>query len=231
MTPSPPSGEETLEPGFLEQLLPGDREALYARGTRRRYASGAMLFHEGERSDHVMAVLSGRVKVSYFTPDGKEVVLAVRGAGELMGELSALDGDTRSASATALEPVEAVILRADEFTTFLASNPRTAMLMLRMVSRRLRDADRKRIEFAAHDSVGRVARRLVELAERYGEKGPDGLVIRLPLSQQELAGWTGSSREAVSKALQTLRGRGWIETGRRQIIVRDLAALEERAKS
>jgi len=226
-----PGSDIDGEPVFLEQLTAEEREQFFARGTRRRYPSGAMLFHEGERSDHVMAVLSGRVKISYFTPDGKEVVLAVRGAGDLLGELSAIDGETRSASATALDPVDAVVVRADQFNEFLASSPRTAMFMLRTVSRKLRDADRKRIEFAAQDSIGRVARRLVELADQYGEPCDEGIAIGLPLSQQELAGWTGSSREAVSKALQTLRARGWIETGRRQIVVRDLAALEQRANA
>jgi CRP-like cAMP-binding protein len=227
---TPTIEDDGVERGFLEQLEPAELEALRAAGTRRRYPAGAMLFHEGERSDYVIAVFAGRVKISYYTADGKEVVLGVRGGGELLGEMSALDGETRSASASALEPVDAVVLRAEEFTQFLSANPRTAFLLLRMVSRRLRDADRKRIEFAAHDSIGRVARRLVELADRYGERTDDGVVIKLPLSQQELAGWTGSSREAVSKALQALRARGWIETRRRQIVVRDMDALADRAR-
>jgi CRP-like cAMP-binding protein len=227
--PEDDQNEDGSEMAFLDHLEPDELESLRGRGTRRRYPTGSMLFHEGERSDYVMAVISGRVKISYFTADGKEVVLAVRGAGDLLGELSAIDGETRSATASALEPVDAVVLRAEEFTDFLGSYPRLALLMLRMVSRKLRDADRKRIEFTAHDSIGRVAKRLVELADRYGEPTDDGIVIKLALSQQELAGWTGSSREAVSKALQALRARGWIETRRRQIVVRDLQALTDRS--
>jgi CRP-like cAMP-binding protein len=98
-----------------------------------------------------------------------------------------------------------------------------------MLSSRLRDADEKRVEFAAYDSVGRVARRLVEMAGRFGD--PEGLGVRitLPLTQEELAGWTGSSREAVSKALQALRDRGLIETKRRAVTVLDLEGLTRRA--
>jgi len=231
VTPVNNDNGDDAEMAFLDHLQPDELDVLRSRGTRRRYTTGAMLFHEGERSDYVMAVLSGRVKISYFTADGKEVVLGVRGAGDLLGELSAIDGETRSATASAMEPVEAVVLRAEEFTDFLGSYPRVALLLLRTVSRKLRDADRKRIEFSAHDSIGRVAKRLIELAERYGEHTADGIVIKLALSQQELAGWTGSSREAVSKALQSLRARGWIETRRRQIVVRDIDALTDRASS
>jgi CRP-like cAMP-binding protein len=100
---------------------------------------------------------------------------------------------------------------------------------MRMLVTRLRDADSKRVEFTAFDTVGRVARRLVELAERFGTASDDRVEIALALSQEELAGWTGSSREAVSKALQSLRGRGWIETKRRGITILDLDALRKRS--
>lgn len=188
-----------------------------------------MLFHEGDRSDWVAVLLEGQVKASYFTRDGKEVVLAVHGAGALIGELSAIDGDPRSATVTAIEPTEALLLGVEEFTDFLQRHPKASLLLLRMLTHRLRDSDRKRIEFTAHDSVGRVAGRLVELADRFGEASEGGLRIRLALSQEELAGWTGSSREAASKALSALRARGWIETHRRGITVLDLEALRRRA--
>jgi CRP/FNR family transcriptional regulator, cyclic AMP receptor protein len=95
---------------------------------------------------------------------------------------------------------------------------------------RLRDSDRKRVEFGAHDTTGRVAARLVELAERFGQTAGDQVKIAMPLSQDELASWTGSSREAVSKALSALRSLGWIETSRLRVVIRDLAALRARAR-
>jgi CRP-like cAMP-binding protein len=99
-----------------------------------------------------------------------------------------------------------------------------------MLSERLRDADVKRIGFAASDTVGRVASRLVELADRFGEEDERGeTLITLPLTQEELAAWCGSSREATAKALQTLRSLGWVETARRRITVHDLASLRARA--
>jgi CRP-like cAMP-binding protein len=97
------------------------------------------------------------------------------------------------------------------------------------MTRKLRDADRKRVEFGAYDTPGRVARRLLELVDRYGENEGDNVRISLSLTQDELAGWTGSSREAVSKALREFRDRGWVTTGRRSIIVLDVDALRARS--
>lgn len=215
--------------GFVAVLEPSDLEALTAWGRARRFRRGAMLFHEGEKAEHVLIVRAGRVKISSFTADGREILLAIRGPGELLGELSAIDGEPRSASASALEQVDVLILPAEDFRAFLEMRPRVTIWLMQMLSRKLRDADRKRIEFGAHDTVGRVCHRLVELAERFGEESTHGLRITLPLSQQELAGWTGASREAVSKALHQLRSRGYIETARRGITVLDMPALRRRA--
>lgn len=187
------------------------------------------MFNEGDRSDHVALITAGRVKIFSPTDEGKEIVLAIREQGDLLGDFSAIDGEPRSATATALEEVDALIVSAEEFRRFLERHPRVAIRMLETLTQRLRDSDRKRVEFAAFDSVGRVARRLVELAERFGEQGDNGIRIALSLSQEELAGWTGASREAVSKALQTLRSRGLIETRRRGITILDLEALARRS--
>jgi CRP/FNR family cyclic AMP-dependent transcriptional regulator len=227
--------------GFLGELGAGHLEALRSRGWRRRFGRGAILFEEGGSSEQVMIMLTGRVKISHFTADGREIILAVRGPGELLGELSAIDSEPRSATALAAEPVEALVLTVEDFQQFVASTPRAAMVLLTGLVRRLREADRKRVEFAAYDTVGRVALRLLDLAREFGE--PIGPVkaggagananapvrITLPLSQQELAGLIGASREAVSKALQHLRKRGWIETQRRGISILDPDALYKRA--
>lgn len=210
-------------------LTPAELEALRVKGRRRRYRRGARLFHEGDSPASVFLIESGSVKISYFTDDGREVLLAVRGSGELLAEMSAVDGEPLSATASAMDAVDALVVAAEDFRAFIEANPRFALALMQMLSRRLRDADRKRIEFSAYDTVGRVARRLVELAERFGESSGDALRITLPLSQQELAGWTGASREAVSKALASLKARGWIETHRRGITVLSPDALRRRA--
>ena len=213
----------------LGKVESGTVTLLRQEGRARRFRTGATLFHEGDHSDWIGLVVKGRVKISCYGADGRERLVAVVGAGELLGELSAIDGEARSATATALEPLEVAVLTAGEFVALLEKNPRATLGILRSVIGRLRDSDKRRVEFGALDTVGRVGRLIVELAERYGEDADGSIRIRLPLSQEELAGWAGASREAVVKALRQLRTRGWIETGRREITVLDLPALERRS--
>jgi CRP/FNR family cyclic AMP-dependent transcriptional regulator len=213
---------------FMAQLSPTDRTALTERARTRRWPVGAALFLEGELSSSVLVVVSGRVKVFSLTDQGEEIVLAVRGPGSLLGDMSAVDGLPRSASVTALEPVVALVVPTPAFTDYLSTRGTAAMVLIRLIVQRLRDADRKRVEFAALDTSARVARRLVELAERFGEPDENGVRITVALSQDELAGWVGASREAVAKALRTLRERGFLTTGRRTMTVLDLNGLRKR---
>ncbi|GAA3786100.1 Crp/Fnr family transcriptional regulator [Sphaerisporangium flaviroseum] len=220
--PSPEHGE------FLALLTPDEVTALCGSGRKRRWERGTTVMTEGDTSDWVLLLTSGRVKVSSHTASGTEVVLAIRGPGALLGEMSFISGEPRSGTITALEPIEGVVVR--DFSGFLQAHGRVAVLLLQLVVGRLRDSDRKRVEYGAFDTTGRVATRLVELAERFGEPTNGGVRVALPLSQDELAGWTGASREAVSKALRTLRDRGLIETGRRRVVIYDLEGLRKRAR-
>jgi CRP/FNR family transcriptional regulator, cyclic AMP receptor protein len=215
--------------GFLATLTREECDDLVRGGRPRRFARGATVVEEGEVVRRVAAILRGRVKVSCFSDDGRETVLEALGPGDLIGEVAAIDGEPCSATVTALEPVEAVVLSPANFVAFLDAHPRVTRTLLVIVTRKLRDANHKRIEFGTHDTEGRVARRLVELAHQYGSGAEGSVRITLPLSQQELAGWTCSSRQAVSKALRSLRACGLVETHRRGITVLDLAALARRA--
>jgi len=220
-------GDVGAELGGVER---GAVALLRAEGRARRFRTGAALFHEGDDSDWIGLIVKGRVKVSCYGADGRERLVAVIGPGELLGELSAIDGQPRSATATALEPLDLHVLTSDEFVALLEKHPDATLGILRSVIGRLRDSDKRRVEFGALDTVGRVARLIVQLAERYGEETDGSIRIQLPLSQEELAGWAGASREAVVKALRQLRARGWIETARREIRVVDLPAVARRGQ-
>jgi CRP/FNR family transcriptional regulator, cyclic AMP receptor protein len=200
-------------------------EPLAALGRVRRFRKGAVLFGEGDRSDWVGYILKGSVKASTFGEDGRETVHNVLGRCDLLGDLAGIDGEPRSATVTALETVEVSVVPAQAFTEFLTAHPAhpaAAVELLRSVTRRLRAADRRRAEFGSMDVVSRLARLLLELRERYGH---GDATIGISLTQEELAGWTGASREAVVKALRVLRERGLIETARRQIRILDPDAL------
>ena len=218
------------ERGFLSLLSEGELADLRSIGRAQRFAKGARLLSERQVGDRVMALLAGRVKIVGVSDDGRDAVFGFRSAGDLVGELSAIDGHPRSGSVEALEPVEALTIATPDFLGHLERHPPVALVVMRLLCERLRDADRKRVEFAAADTIGRVAARLLELGERFGEAAGDGAVtIDLPLTQEELAGWTGSSREAVARALQTMRELGWVQTARRRITLCDQAALRARA--
>jgi CRP/FNR family transcriptional regulator, cyclic AMP receptor protein len=214
--------------GVLEQLGDADRDELERRGGRRRFKSGSTLMHEGSPGAEVLLLLRGRVKASVTNADGREVVLGFQGPGELVGELAVIDDSARSSTVEALEEVEALAVSAPDFRALLG-RPRFSGVLLRSLAQRFRDADRRRVEFASAQTLGRVAARLLELADRHGESGGETIVITLPISQEELAGWTGSSREAVAKALATLRNLGAIRTERRRITVLDPEGLKRQS--
>ncbi len=216
-------------PEFGAELTEHEWADFTRHGHRRRVTTGTPLFLEGTRSDTVVLVISGRVKVFSSAPDGTDVVLAVHGPGALLGELSAIDEQPRSASVRSMEPVEILTVGSREFTAFLHAHPRAMWLLLRILTGRLREANRKRAEFGVYDTLTRVARRLVELAERFGEPTESGIRITLSFTQDELAGWVGASHEAVAKAFRTFRAHGYLRTQRRTVTVLDIEGLRRRA--
>lgn len=206
----------------------GPLDAAFRQGRLVRLRPGAVLFTEGDASSRVVLVLSGRLKVSSFSEEGQETVLGFRGSGDVLGELAAIDGQDHLATVTVVEPGEALVVPADRFVAALETEPGLAIVLLRSIVGRLRDADRKRAEFTALDVVGRVARRLLELAEQYGVPTEQGTRIDLVISQRELAGWVGSSREAVNKALAQLQHRGLVATDHRHLVILDPEGLRAR---
>jgi CRP/FNR family transcriptional regulator, cyclic AMP receptor protein len=202
--------------------------ALRAEGRPVRFRRGQALFTQGDRAERVFVIERGWVLITSLAAGGREIVLGLRGPGEVIGDLSALDGTPRSATALAIGEVDATVTTSSALVRAL-SDPATAMDLLCVLAGRLRDADLKRLEFAALDTLGRVAWRLQELSERFGEPAAGGIEVELPLSQEQLASWCGASREATVKALAALRTLGCISTGRRSVLIRDIEALRRHA--
>ena len=214
---------------FLRQLSREDAEALLARVRRRTIKPGTKLVRAASAGDEVVLLLSGRVRVVAYGVDRREVVLALRGPGELIGEMAALGAGRRTATAIALDEVEAGLLEASELRAFLREHPDAAIVLIRMVVRRLAEATRDVIDLATQDSVGRLAKRLVDLSAEHGKLTSGGTRIELALTQHELARWTGATRETVSRALRLMRQLGWVATDRKTITVLDPSALRERS--
>ena len=214
----------------IDDVLTSDEwRTLQERARARTFRARQVLFREGVPGDSVLAIRSGRVKVSVGTTSGREIVLAVKEPGELVGELAALDGRPRSATATALDPVEALVLSSASFLEFVEDHPRLAVRLLQVLVAQLRASDTRSAERDTGDIDCRVARRLIDLAERFGEHRGSGIEIALNLSQDDLAGWVGATREATSRALGRLRTDGCVTTGRHRITLIDIPELRRKS--
>jgi CRP-like cAMP-binding protein len=223
-TPSSPF----IPTSFLARLSESE-QALEALGIRRTFPRGALLMFEHEPAERVMIILTGHVKISQLGEDGRELVLSLRDPGDLVGELGSIGGQPRIATATALAHVQALVIPAQAFRSHLERTPRVAVVLLETLTDRFRETTVRRSQFTESDTMGRVAARILELADRYGEPADGGTSVAMPLSQEELAAWAGASRAGVAHALQSMRELGWIHTGRRLLQVLDAQALRDRA--
>jgi CRP/FNR family cyclic AMP-dependent transcriptional regulator len=194
--------------------------AFSAHGTARSFPKNAAVVNEGERSDAIYFILSGRVKVYLRNQGGKEVVLNVHGPGEYFGELI-LDEGPRSASVVTLEPSKLLAVTKADFRQFVLSHPDFAMKLIQRLMGRVRALTDNVKNLALMDVYGRVARLLLELAaEEDGE-----MLVREKLTHRDIASRVGASREMVSRILKDLVSGGYIRTKNRQIVLdRDLPA-------
>ena len=204
---------------FLATLSDDDRRALQSAGRERHYRRDSWIFREGDRSEFVLLVLRGRVKVMATTAAGGTSILSVRGPGELVGELAAIDARPRLAGAVALDELFARVMPAEEFQALIAKRPALTLTLMGMLTSRLREADRQRIEFGSSDASSRLARLLADSGE-----------AEVRLSQEEIAAMIGVSRESAARALATLRSQGVVATGRRVVTILDRDRLRELAR-
>lgn len=213
---------------FLDYLETDERRDLECAGVRRRFARGTLLMLQHDSDRRVVVLLSGRAK-AVRSADDRAVMLSIRDPGEVLGELSYFGGAARVATVTALDDVEAIVIAAAGLAGVLERHPRLAAVLLGVVSRHCREEALMRASLQSSDTLGRLAARVVELADRYGEPGAEGVVIRTPLSQIDLAAWVGASRASVSQGLRDLRRLGWLRTSRGEIVVSDITRLRLRA--
>lgn len=211
---------------FGEMLRPQERRRFVELARRARFGPGDTLFREGDETRHAVLVESGSVKIVRRRKGRGDLLLAVRGANDLIGEMAAIDGTPRSASAVALLPVEVHVIEPTAFEEFVTTHSRVAWMLIRSMAARQRDADELRLIQATEPVTYRVAAVLLDMADREVALAGDrdeGFVV----SQTELAEAVGATREAVTKALGELRRAGAVETGRRRMRISDRAKLLE----
>lgn len=226
------SGRRPVSTGSLLATLSSAAVAeLVDLGTGHAFGPGKVLIHEGESSTHVYLLLGGLVKVTATTADGGFALLAIRAAGDLIGELAGLDGQPRSATVTTAGNVRARVIPQVAFNGFLNRHADAAVAVSRTVAGKLRWATRRRVDFSGRGVRARLTRVLVELASAYGEPTPTGVRIGVPLTQPELAALVGAAEPTVHQALAALRKDRVIETGYRSTTILDLPALRAVAEA
>ncbi len=184
---------------------------------RRTFRSGEVIFHRDDPGQVLYVIKEGKVKICLISPDGQEMTLVVFGKGECFGEFAILDGLPRSADAVALEKVECYTLQRSDFHNAIMKNPKIAIQVLEVLSRRLRSTDDMVEDLIFLDVYGRVAKKLLELSDTHGEKVDNGIRINVRLTQQELASMVGASRESVNKVLGYFTDKNFISTDKHRI--------------
>ncbi len=191
----------------------------------RSYPRGSFILRAGEETDALYIILSGRAKVLIPDEEGHEVILTVMGPHEFFGEMGLLDDLPRSASVETLEACEMLRLSKAGFINVLKDNFELAMLIIRNLVRRMRDADRKIESLALIDVYGRVARLLIEMAQNVEGKW----VVEHAPPKQEIARMIGASREMVSRVVKDLHQKGLIRAEKRRIHILDKQSMQKRA--
>jgi CRP/FNR family transcriptional regulator, cyclic AMP receptor protein len=213
--------------GFWGLLTPSERQVLSGLGRTSVFPSGATMCVEGEPATHVFFLMAGWVKILSTTNDGREIVLALRGDGDIVGDIAGATTGHRTATIQAVDKVQALIVRYDTFSSFLDASPGASRAYRRVVTQKWNDADATLRSRAVTTGGQRLAGLLLELAGRHG-RGTDGVIhLVMPLSQEELASLAGTSRATVTRALSNWRKRGFIRTGQRRVTIIDATGLRQ----
>ncbi|HVB75706.1 MAG TPA: Crp/Fnr family transcriptional regulator [Ktedonobacteraceae bacterium] len=226
--------EAEKESSYLKQvslfadLADEDIHELMSSAKRRPFRSGEVIFHRDDPGQVLYMIKEGKVKICIISPDGQEISLAVLGKGEYFGEFALLDGLPRSADAIALEKVECYTLQRSDFHNAIMKTPKIAIQVLEALTRRLRNTDQMVEDLIFLDVYGRVAKKLLELADAHGIKTEDGVRIDVRLTQQELASMVGASRESVNKVMGYFTEKDFISTDKHRITLHRIADLKRR---
>ena len=213
--------------GFWALLTDEERAVLSALGRITVFPPGAVMCVEGDPATHVFVLVDGWVKILGVTIDGHEMVLALRGRGDTVGEVAGETTGYRTATVQAVGTVRALIVAYEKFSSFLDAHAGADRAYRRMVTRRWNNAESMLRARSVTSGAQRLAVLLLELADRRDSEPDREVRMAMTLTQEELASLTGASRATVTRALSNWRRRGIIRTGPRDITITDLAALRK----
>lgn len=222
---------EVLRQSALFAPLADDVFAAVTEGlTEVNLSRGSSVFREGDRGDELYFILAGKIKLGRTAVDGRENLLAILGPGDLFGEMALFDPAARNATATAVSETRLVALKHDDLRTAIETRPEVSTQLLRALAQRLRRTDESLADMVFSDVPGRVAKALLDLADRFGRPATDGILVAHELTQEELAQLVGASRETVNKALAEFVQRGWLRLEARAVVILDMQRLRQRSR-
>jgi CRP/FNR family transcriptional regulator len=204
--------------------------ALQAGVTVVELARAERLFEEGASGNQLYVILAGKIKLTRAAADGRENLLSVLGPGEMFGELSLFDPRPRTASATAVTDSRLAALAHADLRSWLTGRPDVALHLLQALAQRLRRANDVMADLVFTDVPGRVAKALLDLADRFGTAQQNGLQVNHDLTQEELAQLVGASRETVNKALADFAARGWLQLSAKSVLLIEPERLRKRSR-
>lgn len=218
---------------LFEGLLADQLAKVAALAAMRRYPIRTTVVSQGEPASALFVIARGRLKVSASGADGRDTVLGIMAEGEVFGEIALLDGGHRSASCTTLEPCELISIDREQFMELLLASPGIAVKLLQVLATRLRRLSQRSEDAAFLDVPSRLARSLLDLATRFGERRrpPDsGIFITLKLSQQELGDLVGATRESVNKHINDWMRQGILMQENGRMIISDIESVRRLAR-
>ena len=201
-----------------------------ALAQRKRYQARENVVQQSDPAGDLFVIVAGHLKVVNAGAEGRDTAINLMGPGELIGEVTLFDGGPRSATVSALEPCELLVIRREPFLRLVEGQPKIAMELLRVMAQRLRRLT-ERSEDIAFLRVGeRLAKRLVSLAAEYGQTRPDGSIrISVKLSQQEIGDLVDATRESANKHIKAWEDEGILSQESGHIIILDLPTLKDRS--
>ncbi|MFM8192936.1 MAG: Crp/Fnr family transcriptional regulator [Actinomycetota bacterium] len=205
-------------------------DALRASMNLVKLRKGQSLFKEGDDGDHLFVVSSGKVKLGTKSVDGRENLLMILGPGDMFGELSLFDSGPRTATATAVTDSKLLALGQDKVIPWVKEHPEVSLQLLARLASRLRRTNEVVGDLVFSDVPGRVAKALIDLGVKFGDKRNEGLFVNHDLTQEELAQLVGASRETVNKALADFAQRGWLRLEARSVMILDYERLLKRGR-
>jgi CRP-like cAMP-binding protein len=211
-------------------LVEDERDALVARARIRHFAAGETIFLMGSAGDSLMAVLSGQIRISVPSPDGREIVLAIFQPGEVFGEIALLDGKERTADARAFTACDLAILERRDVFAFLERQPNAWPRLVEVLCDRLRSTDQHIAEVALMQLPVRLAKALLRIAEPEAPGASGAAVGTVQLSQRELGNLVGAARESVNKCLREWQRSGLVRIVGTSITIADRDTLRALAE-